>query len=99
MKVTEKQVDQGEQKSDLQQTLSLSPSVIKVKEYSVPGVENVGHISYHKSGNSGSVIKAINLFRQIYREICYGGYTLMVYPKATTQSHRTRTWSILTAII
>ena len=49
MKVTEKQMDQSEQKSDVQQTLSLSPSVIKVNEYSVPGVQNACHISY-KSG-------------------------------------------------
>ncbi|XP_078312627.1 uncharacterized protein LOC144619143 [Crassostrea virginica] len=50
MKSTEKQFKQTKEKSDMKQTLSLSSSVTKVKEYSVPGVENAFHVSVDKSG-------------------------------------------------
>ena len=50
MKSTDKQLEQSKKKSDIKQTLSLSSSVTKVREYSVPGVDSVWHISVDKSG-------------------------------------------------
>nr|XP_022300958.1 uncharacterized protein LOC111109168 [Crassostrea virginica] len=50
MKSTEKQLEQSKEKSNMKQTLSLSSSVTKVREYSVPGVASVSHVSMHKSG-------------------------------------------------
>ncbi|XP_022341639.1 uncharacterized protein LOC111135664 [Crassostrea virginica] len=50
MKSTEKQLEQSKEKSDMKQTLSLSSSVTKVREYSVPGVDSVYHVSVDKSG-------------------------------------------------
>nr|XP_022336157.1 uncharacterized protein LOC111132621 [Crassostrea virginica] len=50
MKFTEKQSQQGKEKSDNKQTLSLSSSVTKVRKYSVPGVVNAYHVSMDKSG-------------------------------------------------
>ncbi|XP_078339394.1 uncharacterized protein LOC111106628 [Crassostrea virginica] len=50
MKSTEKQLEQSKEKSDMKQTLSLSSSVTKVREYSVPGVDNAFHVSVDKSG-------------------------------------------------
>nr|XP_022345098.1 tripartite motif-containing protein 2-like [Crassostrea virginica] len=50
MKSTEKQFEQSKEKSDMKQTLSLSSSVTKVREYSVPGVKHVYHVSADKSG-------------------------------------------------
>nr|XP_034305794.1 E3 ubiquitin-protein ligase TRIM71 isoform X3 [Crassostrea gigas] len=50
LKPTGKQRKQGTEKSDVKQTLSLSSSVIKVREYKVPGVGHVYHISLGKSG-------------------------------------------------
>ncbi|XP_052678009.1 uncharacterized protein LOC128159018 [Crassostrea angulata] len=41
---------QDREKSDVKQTLSLSSSVTKVREYTVPGVDDVCHISLGKSG-------------------------------------------------
>ncbi|XP_078310240.1 uncharacterized protein LOC144618322 [Crassostrea virginica] len=49
MKSTEKQLEQSKEKFDMKQTLSLSSSVTKVKEYSVPGVDSVWHVSVDKS--------------------------------------------------
>ena len=46
-KPTEKQLEQS--KSDMKQTLSLPSSFTKVKEYSVPSVDNVCHVSIDKS--------------------------------------------------
>nr|XP_022336500.1 uncharacterized protein LOC111132878 [Crassostrea virginica] len=63
MKSTEKQLEQTKEKSDIKQTLSLSSSVTKVREYSVPGVDSVWHISGDKSGrlwvsdNTGSLVQ------------------------------------------
>nr|XP_022341355.1 uncharacterized protein LOC111135511 [Crassostrea virginica]XP_022341356.1 uncharacterized protein LOC111135511 [Crassostrea virginica]XP_022341358.1 uncharacterized protein LOC111135511 [Crassostrea virginica] len=48
MKSTEKQLEQTKEKSDVKQTLSLSSSVTKVREYSVPGVDIVYHVSVDK---------------------------------------------------
>eukprot|EP00105_Crassostrea_gigas_P026649 XP_011447675.1 PREDICTED: uncharacterized protein LOC105342428 [Crassostrea gigas] len=50
MKLTEKQRKQDREKSDVKQTLSLSSSVTKVREYTVPGVDDVYYISLGKSG-------------------------------------------------
>nr|XP_034306152.1 uncharacterized protein LOC109617037 [Crassostrea gigas]XP_034306153.1 uncharacterized protein LOC109617037 [Crassostrea gigas] len=50
LKLTGKQRKQDREKSDVKQTLSLSSSVTKVREYTVPGVGDVFHISHGKSG-------------------------------------------------
>nr|XP_034314525.1 protein PML-like [Crassostrea gigas]XP_034314526.1 protein PML-like [Crassostrea gigas]XP_034314527.1 protein PML-like [Crassostrea gigas]XP_034314529.1 protein PML-like [Crassostrea gigas] len=50
LKLTGKQMRRDAEKSDVKQTLSLSSSVTKVREYTVPGVEDVNHISLGKSG-------------------------------------------------
>nr|XP_022343236.1 tripartite motif-containing protein 45-like [Crassostrea virginica] len=50
MKSTERQLEQTKEKSDMKQTLSLSSSVTKVREYSVPGVDSAHHVSVDKSG-------------------------------------------------
>nr|XP_034312101.1 uncharacterized protein LOC109619492 isoform X2 [Crassostrea gigas] len=50
LKPTEQQKKQDREKSDIKQTLSLSSSVTKVREYTVPGVNNVHHISLGKAG-------------------------------------------------
>eukprot|EP00105_Crassostrea_gigas_P041762 XP_019925910.1 PREDICTED: tripartite motif-containing protein 2-like [Crassostrea gigas] len=50
LKPTVKQRKQDREKSDVKQTLSLSSSVTKVREYTVPGVRHVFHISLGKSG-------------------------------------------------
>nr|XP_022341563.1 uncharacterized protein LOC111135625 [Crassostrea virginica] len=49
MKSTEKQLGQSKEKSDMKQTLSLSSSATKVREYRVPGVNSVYHVSLDKS--------------------------------------------------
>ncbi|XP_052691355.1 uncharacterized protein LOC128169229 [Crassostrea angulata] len=50
LKPTGKQSKQDKEKSEVKQILSLSPSVTKVREYKVPGVNGVFHISLGKSG-------------------------------------------------
>ncbi|XP_078339395.1 uncharacterized protein LOC111106630 [Crassostrea virginica] len=50
MKPTEKQLEQSTEKSDMKQILSLSSSVTKVKEYSIPGVDRAFYVSVDKSG-------------------------------------------------
>uniref|UniRef100_K1QS17 Tripartite motif-containing protein 2 n=1 Tax=Magallana gigas TaxID=29159 RepID=K1QS17_MAGGI len=45
-----KQTRRDVEKSDVKPTLSLSSSVTKVREYTVPGVDSVYHISLGKSG-------------------------------------------------
>ncbi|XP_022339904.2 uncharacterized protein LOC111134798 [Crassostrea virginica] len=50
LKSTEKQLEQSKEKSNVKQTLSLSSSVTKVREYTVPGVGSVYHVSVDKSG-------------------------------------------------
>ncbi|XP_022343914.2 uncharacterized protein LOC111136994 [Crassostrea virginica] len=50
MKSTEKQLEQSKEKSDMKQTLSLSSSVTKVRQYSVTGVVNARHVSVDKPG-------------------------------------------------
>ncbi|XP_052684910.1 protein PML-like [Crassostrea angulata] len=50
LKLTGKQTRRDKEKSDVKPTLSLSSSVTKVREYTVPGVGSVYHISLGKSG-------------------------------------------------
>ncbi|XP_062577468.1 uncharacterized protein LOC134239309 [Saccostrea cucullata] len=50
MKPTQKQVKKDRQKSDNKQTMSLSASVTKVREFSVPGVRSICHTSLDQSG-------------------------------------------------
>nr|XP_034312243.1 tripartite motif-containing protein 2-like isoform X1 [Crassostrea gigas]XP_034312245.1 tripartite motif-containing protein 2-like isoform X1 [Crassostrea gigas]XP_034312246.1 tripartite motif-containing protein 2-like isoform X1 [Crassostrea gigas]XP_034312247.1 tripartite motif-containing protein 2-like isoform X1 [Crassostrea gigas] len=50
LKYTGKQKKQDREKSDMKLTLSLSSSITEVREYKVPGVINVYHISLGKSG-------------------------------------------------
>ncbi|XP_078312641.1 uncharacterized protein LOC144619152 [Crassostrea virginica] len=50
MKSTKKQLEQSKEKSDEKQTLCLSSSVTKVREYSVPGVDSARHVSVDKPG-------------------------------------------------
>nr|XP_022297076.1 tripartite motif-containing protein 5-like isoform X1 [Crassostrea virginica]XP_022297077.1 tripartite motif-containing protein 5-like isoform X1 [Crassostrea virginica] len=50
MKSTEKQLEQSKEKSDMKPTLSLSSSLTKVREYSVPGVDSAYHVSVDKPG-------------------------------------------------
>ncbi|XP_065939407.1 E3 ubiquitin-protein ligase TRIM71-like [Magallana gigas] len=50
LKPTQKQRKQDREKSDVKQTLSLSSSATKVREYTVPDVDRVSHISLGKSG-------------------------------------------------
>uniref|UniRef100_K1Q3R5 Tripartite motif-containing protein 2 n=1 Tax=Magallana gigas TaxID=29159 RepID=K1Q3R5_MAGGI len=50
LKPTGKQRKQDREKSDVNQTLSLSSSVTKVREYTVPDVGSAFHISLGKSG-------------------------------------------------
>ncbi|XP_065938402.1 uncharacterized protein [Magallana gigas] len=50
LKPTQKQRKQDREKSDVKQTLSLSSSVTKVREYTVPDVDRVSHMSLGKSG-------------------------------------------------
>uniref|UniRef100_K1RWQ6 Tripartite motif-containing protein 2 n=1 Tax=Magallana gigas TaxID=29159 RepID=K1RWQ6_MAGGI len=50
LKPTQKQRKQDREKSYVKQTLSLSSSFTKVREYTVPGVDDVFHISLGKSG-------------------------------------------------
>ncbi|XP_065938125.1 E3 ubiquitin-protein ligase TRIM71 [Magallana gigas] len=50
LKPSGKQRKQDGEKSDVKRTLSLSSSVTKVREYTVPGVNTVFHISLGKSG-------------------------------------------------
>nr|XP_034312074.1 uncharacterized protein LOC117684372 [Crassostrea gigas] len=61
LKLTEKEMKQVGEKSDVKPTLSLSSSVTKVREYTVPGVYNVCHISLGKSGRLWASIDGISL--------------------------------------
>ncbi|XP_062572708.1 uncharacterized protein LOC134234659 [Saccostrea cucullata] len=49
LKPTHKQKTEDRKKSDKKQTLSLSASVTKVREFNVPGVDNVFHVSLDQS--------------------------------------------------
>ncbi|XP_061192360.1 uncharacterized protein LOC133200588 [Saccostrea echinata] len=49
IKPTHKQMKEDRKKSDKKQTMSLSPSVTKVREFNVPGVDNIFHVSLDQS--------------------------------------------------
>ncbi|XP_062571719.1 uncharacterized protein LOC134233738 [Saccostrea cucullata] len=49
MKLTHKQMKEDRKKSDKKQTMSLSASVTKVREFNVPGVDDVHHVSQDQS--------------------------------------------------
>ncbi|XP_061192378.1 tripartite motif-containing protein 2-like [Saccostrea echinata] len=49
MKPTQEQKEEDREKSDKKQTISLSASVSKVREFNVPGVDDVYHISLDQS--------------------------------------------------
>uniref|UniRef100_A0A8W8JD61 B box-type domain-containing protein n=1 Tax=Magallana gigas TaxID=29159 RepID=A0A8W8JD61_MAGGI len=61
LKLPGKQMRRDAEKSDMKQTLSLSSSVTKVREYKVPGVDSVCHISLGKSGRLWASDKSGNL--------------------------------------
>ncbi|XP_065923187.1 E3 ubiquitin-protein ligase TRIM71-like [Magallana gigas] len=80
MKPTGKQRKQDREKSDVKQTLSLSSSVTKVREYTVPGVDGVYHISIGKSGRlwasdgSGNLVQTDLQGNQLQKIQTSGGY-------------------------
>ncbi|XP_078339396.1 uncharacterized protein LOC144627184 [Crassostrea virginica] len=83
MKSTEKRLEQSTEKSDMKQTLSLSSSVTKVREYSVPGVDSAFHVTVEKSGivwvsdQSGNLVQIDlqgNLLQKIHTSGKYEGY-------------------------
>ncbi|XP_078310565.1 uncharacterized protein LOC111136273 [Crassostrea virginica] len=83
MKSTEKQLKQSKEKSDVKQTLSLSSSVTKVREYSVPDVYNAVHVSADKSSrlwvsnNLGNLVQTDlqgNLLQKIQTSGTFQGY-------------------------
>ncbi|XP_034312245.2 uncharacterized protein [Magallana gigas] len=83
LKPAEKQRKQDREKSDVKQTLSLSSSVTKVREYTVPSVHNVYHISLGKSGrlwisdNNGNLVQIDlqgNQLQKIQTNGRYQGY-------------------------
>ncbi|XP_078329847.1 uncharacterized protein LOC111113501 isoform X1 [Crassostrea virginica] len=84
MKYTEKQMEQSKEKSDMKQTLSLSSSVTKVREYRVPGVIYYAcHVSVDKSGrlwisdNKGNLVQTDlqgNLLQKIQTSGISEGY-------------------------
>lgn len=49
-KHTKEQLENDQEKSYVKSMLSLSTFVTKVKEYTVPGVDHVNHVSLGKSG-------------------------------------------------
>nr|XP_034312323.1 uncharacterized protein LOC117684401 [Crassostrea gigas] len=61
LKPTGKEMKQDREKSDMKQTLSLSSSVTKVREYTIPDVDSVYHISLGKSGRLWGSDKCGNL--------------------------------------
>nr|XP_022341338.1 uncharacterized protein LOC111135501 isoform X1 [Crassostrea virginica]XP_022341339.1 uncharacterized protein LOC111135501 isoform X1 [Crassostrea virginica] len=84
IKSTEKQLEQRKEKSDVKPTLSLSSSVTKVREYSVPGVENAFHVYMDKSdtiwvsNNSCNIVQTDllgNLLQNIQTSGGYGYHT------------------------
>uniref|UniRef100_A0A8W8JDL0 B box-type domain-containing protein n=1 Tax=Magallana gigas TaxID=29159 RepID=A0A8W8JDL0_MAGGI len=83
LKLTGKQTRRDVEKLDMKQTLSLSSSVTKVREYTVPGVDNVCHISLGKSGrlwgsdDSGNLVQIDlqgNQLQKIQTSGKYEGY-------------------------
>nr|XP_022336253.1 uncharacterized protein LOC111132721 [Crassostrea virginica] len=83
LKCTGQQMGQQSKKSDMKQILSLSFSVTKVREYRVPGVDSVFHVSVEKSGrlwvsdNKGYLVQTDlqrNLLQEIQTSIGDQGY-------------------------
>ncbi|XP_022341633.1 uncharacterized protein LOC111135659 [Crassostrea virginica] len=83
MKSTVKQLEQNKEKADMKQILSLSSSVTKVREYSVPGVGSARHVSVDKSGrlwvsnDGGNLVQTDlqgNLLQKIRTSGGYEGY-------------------------
>ena len=83
LKSTEKQFEQSKEKSDMKQTLSLSSSVTKVREYRVPGDGNVWHVSVDKlerlwvSDSNGNIVQIDlqgNLLQKIQTSGEFEGY-------------------------
>ncbi|XP_052677880.1 protein wech-like [Crassostrea angulata] len=79
LKPTGKQRQQDREKSDVKQTLSLSSSVTKVRQYIVPGVSSVLHISLGKSGrfwgndNDGNLVQTDLQGNQLQMILTSGG--------------------------
>ena len=83
MKSTEKQLKQSEEENDKKQTLSVSCSVTKVREYSVRGIGNVWHVSLDKlerlwvSDSNGNLVQIDlqgNLLHKIQTSGEFEGY-------------------------
>ncbi|XP_052677517.1 uncharacterized protein LOC128158627 [Crassostrea angulata] len=80
LKPTGKQKKQNREKSDVKQTLCLSSSVTKVREYTVPGFNGVFHISLDKSGRlwvsdgTGKLIQTDLQGNQLQKIQTSGGY-------------------------
>ncbi|XP_052685925.1 E3 ubiquitin-protein ligase TRIM71-like [Crassostrea angulata] len=80
LKPTGKQRKQDREKSDMKQTQSQSSSVTKVREYTVPGVDGVYHVSLGKSGRLWGSDKKGNLVQtdlqgnQLQKIQTSGGY-------------------------
>ena len=78
MKPTEKQLEQSKEKSDVKQSLSLSSSVTKVRENSVPDVDRTCHVSVDESGrlwvsdDRGNLVQ-IDLQGNLLQKIQTGG--------------------------
>nr|XP_034312097.1 uncharacterized protein LOC105328801 [Crassostrea gigas] len=80
LKPTEQQRIQNREKSDVKRTLSLSSSVTKVREYTVPDVSSVYHISLGKAGrlwasdSKGNLVKTDLQGNQLQKIQTNGGY-------------------------
>nr|XP_022312760.1 tripartite motif-containing protein 5-like [Crassostrea virginica] len=83
MKFTEKQMEQGKEKSDMKKTLSLSSSVTKAREYKVSDVYSAYHVSVGMSGrlwvsdNRGNLVQTDlqgNLLQEIQTSGKSDGY-------------------------
>ncbi|XP_065923740.1 E3 ubiquitin-protein ligase TRIM71-like [Magallana gigas] len=80
LKPTGKQRKQDREKSDVKQTLSLSSSVTKVREYTVPGVDGVSHVSLGKSGRlwvsdkKGNLVQTDLQGNQLHKIQTTGGF-------------------------
>ena len=80
MTSTEKQLEQTKEKSDRKQKLSLSSSVTKVREYSVPDVDRTCHVSVDESGrlwvsdDRGNLVQTDLLGNQLQKIQTSGGH-------------------------
>ncbi|XP_062591643.1 uncharacterized protein LOC134253149 [Saccostrea cucullata] len=85
MKPTHKQMKEDRKKSDKKQTMSLSASVTKVREFNVPGVDCVFHVSLDQSDrlwisdNNGNLVQTDlqgNVIQKIKTSYGYGYHTV-----------------------